>query len=106
MRLFIVFFSLIFNPLAQGALPTQFGDVPIFKDSNQPQFENIPMQKFTFKGAKSPQDREVLKERCQRWIISELQKGEAPYFKAWCSLKTDVILREYSYTGYLLIKTW
>lgn len=89
-----------------AALPTQQSDVDVFKELEQPQFENIPLQKNVFKGAKDSQEREALKEKCQQWVITELQKAQAPYFKAWCSLKTDIILREYSYTGYLLIKSW
>lgn len=87
-------------------LPAMPQDVEVYKESQQPQFENIPLLKKVYKGAKNTEERKVIEQKCRQWVIAEIQKAEAPYFKTWCSLKTDIVLREYSYTAYLLIKNW
>lgn len=100
--IFIFFFSLS----AHAALPQQASEVEIIKEEDLATFENIPRISMYFRGAKNREQQEILEDKCQSWVFDTMKQETAPYFKVWCTLTKDIILREYTYTANLLIKNW
>ena len=91
---------------AMAALPQNENEVEIIRSNKQLIYTSIPMISKTFKGARDTQQRDEIEKICQAWIMKQIKNADAPYFRAWCTRETDVILREYRYTANLLIKNW
>ena len=97
---------LLFLNFAQAALPTQSSDVEIIKAEDEWGYENIPRISKVFRGARDISQRDELQKLCQDFVMNEIKKGEAPYFKAWCTLTKDIVIREYTFTANILIRNW
>lgn len=87
-------------------LPKSAEEVRVIEETVEPIFENIPRIKKIFKGAQSIDEKLELQHKCQDWVMNKVSEKAAPYFRVWCSLKKDVVLREYAFTGNLLIQNW
>lgn len=105
MRLAIIF-AMLYSSVLMAKLPQSTSDVEVIKEKDVLTYENIPRIAKTFKGARDNDQRQAIEEECRKWIVDQVNKSEAPYFRAWCTFKKDIVLREYSYTGNLLIKNW
>ncbi len=103
---YLIFFLLLGSSLAKAKLPQTPSEVEVIKEADVLTYENIPTIKKVFKGARDADQRQALERDCQNWVSSEVAKAEAPYFRAWCTLTKDIVIREYRYTGTLLIKNW
>lgn len=96
----------MFINLSFAGLPTQADQVEIIKAEDEMTYENIPRISKVFKGARDVSQREELQKACQEFVIDELMKAEAPYFRVWCTLTKDIVVREYALTANLLIRNW
>lgn len=105
MRL-ILLLSLLYTSLSFAKLPQSPAEVEVLKEKDELTYENIPRIKKLFKGARDNDQRQILEEDCRKWVATQVVQANAPYYKVWCTLKKDIVLREYSYTGNLLIKNW
>lgn len=102
-----LFLSIFLSTSVAAKLPTQTDEVTLFKkESDQPTYENIPRLTQTWEGAKNPSERDALETECKSFVMTKLKEADAPYFKVWCTRKTDIVLRQYVITAHLLIKTW
>ena len=102
--LFIMLF--VMSSTAFAGIPRVSSDVEIIKTSQVNQYENIPRITKMFKGERNSTQTEEVERRCQEWVMAEILKKDAPVYRAWCTRKIDVILREYQYIGNVLIKNW
>lgn len=106
MKVFFVILSFVAMPLFAGILPQNPSEIEVIKKKNLPNYENIPRISKQFKGERNNTNTDEVEAKCQQWVFNQLKKKEAPYFKVWCTREVDVIMREYIYTGNLLIKNW
>lgn len=93
-------------PLQAAGLPRSASSVEIIKEKNLLTYENFPRIAKVFVGERNNTQTDELEATCQKWVFDQIQKKEAPYFRAWCTRTKDIVLREYRYTGNLLIKNW
>ena len=94
------------SPLAFADLPTTASEVEIIPATKELKYENFPTIKKEFEGARNVADRDVTRKLCQEWVMQEMAKRDAKYFRAFCSEKKDIVLREYVLTSVLILKTW
>lgn len=81
--------------------------VPVINAEELFSFSNIPTLSKQFPGAKNKEDKIKKLEACQTWVeenINQLQTDKV--FKYWCSVRADIVMREYEITGSILIKNW
>lgn len=103
---FLLITALLYSSFSNAKLPQAPAEVEIINESDVLTYENIPTIKKLFKGARDADQRQALERDCQNWVSTEVSKAEAPYFRAFCVLTKDIVIREYRYTGTLLIKNW
>ena len=106
MRLILFLLLFCINQHVLSKLPENTSEVEVINQTQLPRFMNIPRISKTFQGARDQSEKEELEKKCRIWVMRELLKKEAPYFRAWCTLEKDVIIREYRYIGNILIKSW
>lgn len=87
-------------------LPRNASEVEITKYGEETTYENIPVIKMIFTGERNNTDSSIPEGKCRDFVMAELAKADANYFRVYCSKRVDVISRYYEYTANLLIKTW
>lgn len=105
-KIILLLCSITMFKTAAAQLPQVPNDVDFYPIEKEVNYQNIPHVWKEFEGAKDKQQRALTQKECQEWVIDQMNKEPAPYFKVWCSYETDVVLREYVITGHLLIKNW
>lgn len=107
MKLFIgTLFLLILSTVCASGLPQSPSQVSVVKTKDELNYEGMAKISKVFVGERNNTQTDELEASCQKWVYDQMIKKEAPYFRVWCTRTVDVIMREYRYTGNLLIKTW
>jgi hypothetical protein len=101
----VTWFFAIFACLTANSQATR--DIKVIKSKEEDQYTNIPIISKTFSGATTPQEAGVLKNECQDWVYSLIRNFEDDkVYTRYCVAYTDPILREYSFVGKIVLKSW
>jgi hypothetical protein len=101
-----LFTLLVLTLSAHAGLPRTAAEVEITKHSTEATYENFPTIKMVFEGERNNTNYEEVENKCRSFVMEELAKKDAKYFRVFCSRRKDVVMRNWEYTAYLLIKTW
>ena len=101
---FLISFLVSFSVFANR--PSSPDSVKLIKSSDEVQHENIPKISKIFRGAETRGEKAALERKCQQWVYDQTEKIDKGLFKVWCSVKKDVVVREFIITGNILLKAW
>lgn len=94
----VVIFLLSFQVFA-------INEIPVISESEQTEFKNFPVMNHHFRGAKNIEERDKSIQKCREWILEQLSEiPEEKVFRTWCSVKRDVIIREYHITSHIVFR--
>ncbi|MCB0420550.1 MAG: hypothetical protein KDD61_06125 [Bdellovibrionales bacterium] len=106
MKYVLTFCIILFSFPVFANLPINSSEVEVVNIEDQADYQNIPKVSKEFRGAKNTAERKENEIKCQEWVFRTMTEHQTPLYKVWCALKKDVVLREYIYTGNILIKNW
>lgn len=81
-------------------------EVKITDEMNPVIYDNIPSISKVIGKAKTKDALQVELENCKQWTMQTMMTIKAPYFKAVCSYRADIIYRHYEIKATLFIRNW